>query len=482
MPVFDAKKNFLYIVNSIVSLGIMFGFGSIAPVPPLTEHGMALLGIFLGMFYGWLCIEIVWPSIVALLALSVVAGIPAVNVFHGSFGSPIVVMSFFIFIFCAVINHYGLSRYISLWLITRPFLKGRPWLFTLTFILSVMLLGGLTSSTPATLIGWGILYGICDICGYKKGDSYPTIMIIGLAFAGQFGMSLIPFKQAAVTVIGAFEVMAGHGIDYARYMMVSAICCVICACIFVALARWLFRVDVSRMAELNTQDLCQKDALLLNSRQKKLLFFLVLFMACLLTPHFLPADLAVTKLFRMIGNTGVCMLMVGLLCITRSEGEPLIDFNSMVATGVRWHVLFVLAAVMPLSAAMASPASGINPFILAKLEPLFGNSSPMFFAVCMAGCAITVTQFVNNGAVGMSLMPVIYSYCSAKGISPDLAIIMVVMSIHLALFMPSGSATAALLHGSDWVNSRTIWKTVPWNTVSAWLVIVGVSLITELFL
>ena len=40
------------------------------PVEPLTPLGMNLIGIFLGVLYGWVCIEIVWPSLAGLLALS----------------------------------------------------------------------------------------------------------------------------------------------------------------------------------------------------------------------------------------------------------------------------------------------------------------------------------------------------------------------------------------------------------------------------
>ena len=66
-------------------------------------------------------------------------------------------MMFFIFVFCATINHYGLSRFISLWFITRKFVAGRPWVFTFTFLASMFILGGLTSASPAAIIGWSIL-------------------------------------------------------------------------------------------------------------------------------------------------------------------------------------------------------------------------------------------------------------------------------------------------------------------------------------
>ena len=147
----------MYYVHSFLCLLIMFGFGQLPPVEPLTALGMRLIGIFLGLLYGWIFIDIVWPSMAGLLALMLVGGMKPVALLNRSFGDPIVVMMFFIFVFCATINHYGLSRFISLWFITRKFVAGRPWVFTFTFLASMFILGGLTSASPAAIIGWSIL-------------------------------------------------------------------------------------------------------------------------------------------------------------------------------------------------------------------------------------------------------------------------------------------------------------------------------------
>lgn len=61
-----------------------------------------------------------------LLALMLVGGMKPKQLLNSSFGDPIVQMMFFIFVFCATINHYGLSKFISLWFITRKFVLGKP--------------------------------------------------------------------------------------------------------------------------------------------------------------------------------------------------------------------------------------------------------------------------------------------------------------------------------------------------------------------
>ena len=108
-PEKKAPLSLAYYVHSLVCLCIMFGFGLLDPVEPLTPLGMRLVGVFLGVLYGWVFIEIVWPSLAGLLAMMLVGGMKPVTLLNNSFGHPIVQMMFFIFGFCATINQSPVS-------------------------------------------------------------------------------------------------------------------------------------------------------------------------------------------------------------------------------------------------------------------------------------------------------------------------------------------------------------------------------------
>ena len=103
-------KEIAYYAHSLISLLIMFGCGQLTPIPPLTPLGMNLIGIFLGVLYGWIFIDIIWPSMAGLLALMLIGGMKPNELFQTSFGDPLVMMMFFIFVFCATINSDGLSN------------------------------------------------------------------------------------------------------------------------------------------------------------------------------------------------------------------------------------------------------------------------------------------------------------------------------------------------------------------------------------
>ena len=75
-------KEIAYYAHSLISLLIMFGCGQLTPIPPLTPLGMNLIGIFLGVLYGWIFIDIIWPSMAGLLALMLIGGMKPNELFQ----------------------------------------------------------------------------------------------------------------------------------------------------------------------------------------------------------------------------------------------------------------------------------------------------------------------------------------------------------------------------------------------------------------
>lgn len=455
------KTEWLYWLHTAVFLMLMLGVSHMQAQPPLTPLGVKVLGIFLGVLYAWTFIGIIWPSMAGLLALMVLDVMKPAVLLSKSFGDPIVVMMLFIFIFCAAISHYGLSKFISLWFISRRFVRGKPWLFTFTFLATVMLLGGLTSGTPAVLLGWSLLYGVCELCGYKKGESYTTMMIFGVVFAAQFGMAIIPFKAAPLAIIGTYEKIAHIPISYAAYMAITLAGGLLLLLLFIVVGRAIFHPDVNKLRCLDVSKLDKENALCLSKVQKLVMFFLFALIGCMLAPSFLPTDFFFTRFIASIGYTGVCILIVMLMCCIRIDGAPLLPLKQMIDKGVAWEIIFLLAFVFALSVPMSDPASGITPFFMEALEPVFGQHSQVIFAVSLGAFGVVFTQFCNNVALGTALMPIIYTYCSANHFPPEVSIILVVLGVHLAFLTPAASSPAALLHGNDWCDTRSIWKITP---------------------
>ena len=57
------------IIHYLVVLVFCFLFRFIPPFAALTPYGMGILGAFLGAIYGWICIDMIFPSFMALVGI-----------------------------------------------------------------------------------------------------------------------------------------------------------------------------------------------------------------------------------------------------------------------------------------------------------------------------------------------------------------------------------------------------------------------------
>ena len=58
-----------YYLKSLIGLTFMFGFRYLPPIGPLTSLGMQVTGIFIGLIYLCCVVDIIWPSMIGLIAL-----------------------------------------------------------------------------------------------------------------------------------------------------------------------------------------------------------------------------------------------------------------------------------------------------------------------------------------------------------------------------------------------------------------------------
>ena len=73
------KKIDLKWLHTIIVFLLMFGFGQLPPIAPITELGMRVLGVFLGMLYGWSACSILWPSLLGMISLGMTGALPSIS-------------------------------------------------------------------------------------------------------------------------------------------------------------------------------------------------------------------------------------------------------------------------------------------------------------------------------------------------------------------------------------------------------------------
>ena len=185
------KSAVLPVIHTIIGLCIMFS-GHFLPCPSLvveateklqalnlpeapgggltlsvTRIGMIVSMTFFGVIYLWTFVNTLWPGLVGIIALifsgfvpNPQAPAPAANQIMAQFlGNPMVVMLFFLFMVAAAIVYCGLAGWLAHYLMTRDFVKGRPWVLTATILITTYLVAFLDQVSSMFLM-WPILYAI----------------------------------------------------------------------------------------------------------------------------------------------------------------------------------------------------------------------------------------------------------------------------------------------------------------------------------
>lgn len=452
-----AKKNFA-LLHLAIMLVIMFLIGSITPPEPITQMGMKVLGIFVGLIYGWSLVGLIIPSCLGLVMLAAATEIPIDTMFASGFGSNIVVLLIFMLIFVAAINDADIGKVIATWLLTRKITFGRPCVTSTAFFLAAFIVGAGVNSFGAIIICWGILYSLCGSVGYKKGDAWPAFMVFGITISAILGSGSFAFKAVPMVIIGVYESLTKSTISFLSYSIFFwALSFIIMAAILL-MGRFIFRVDTSLLKNVN-EDMFDKNVLKLSKFQKVNFIFFIVMIVLLMIPSLLPKTWAFSIILNKWGSAGIVIAVVMVMMCIRVDGKPLLDFTKHGRDGVLWDPIVLTAVALPLSNALMAEETGISAWLQVTLEPMLNGQPKLMFLFCAFGLALILTNFSNNGMVGLIFMPIILSFCGTFGLNPAAMAVILIFTVHVALITPASCPMAGLMFSNpEWIKPKDIYK------------------------
>lgn len=470
------SMNSRFYLHSAIMLSIMFGFGYIPPTEPLTVVGMKILGVFLGMLYGWSFVDLIWPSLLGMIALGLSGYSSMVAVFKGGFGDDIFVMLLFTLIYSAYLNRSGFNQYIAQWFVSRKMAVGRPWIFSLMIFLTSYILGSALSMTAAIIITWNIFYGICDTVGYKKGDKYPVYALVGIVVTTMLGYALFPFKPVQALLLAGIENICGATVDFFLYTAIMFVITGIALMGYLALGKFIFRPDVS----LLSTDKDHFQALRgqkMNPNQKIAAISFAAFLMMVLGPSILP-NFALMNLFKTLRITGsIILVLVILMFIKMKDGKSILDFNNAANDKMGWDVLILIAATMPTAGALAAPEAGIMDMLTHLLDPIFRDISPLLFGIIFVFFGALLTQIAHNLVLAALIPPIMCQFALPLGIDPATLGILVAFSLSVAIATPGASTPGALTYANrEWITAKQAYGYSAVAFLMTTLVVIGIGM------
>lgn len=452
-PAKKQGKN-LSMVHSIIGIGIMVLFFFLPPIDPITPVGMKCVGAFLGMIYLWSTVDTLWPSILGLVMLGI-SGYDAGGlngVFLNAIGNWTVLLILFAFILFGGVMETGATNYIAKWFLTKKIFKGRPFVFLAIFFACCGVMSSLVSPITALIILWPVTLGITSAIGLERCDKAWSWLYVGMFLVMTLMQPLLPFFGAQLVPISAFQGMTAAmgtpmSFPFGKYMIVCFTMTFLVMVVYLLIMK-LLRVDVSKLKAIDPDMIASSMSLPpMNKVQKIYLLLIPTYLAFVLVPGFLPSNPISTFLSSSLGTLGITVVFVVAFMLIKVDGKPLLDFKEMAYRQMNWGIFFMIASAVYAANTMSDASTGVTDFLIQVLNPILGGQSELGFVAIMYTVALIITNFANNAAMAVVLMPVVLSFSAQLGIHPLPVAMGVILMVFVAMLTPAASPHAGMMHG-----------------------------------
>ncbi|MDR3331606.1 MAG: SLC13 family permease, partial [Synergistaceae bacterium] len=446
-----------------IAIGLAFIiFGGFIPAPePLTPVGMRVVGTFIGTVFMLATIDVVWPSLLAIAALSFTPLFTTRSALAESFGNWVTVFVLLSFMMTHALNESGFTTRLTVWFMTKKFVNRSPWIFTISLWLLVMLVSLLLDPVPVVAFFLPVAYGIFKELGYEKGDGYPVMVIIGLAFSANIAFGMTPISHPiGIILMGMIESVTGSSISILSYMLFGIPTGFLIFVAMIAVLRLLFKPDMEKFKDFDINKVLEARHPM-DSREKltvAIFFAVVLFwlLPGLLT-IFAPSAEA-TKALNGAGPVIPVIFGVVLLCVVKTGGKPIFNFREA-SKSITWSVIYLIAGSMILAAALNMEDVGLNKFVTQKLMPLTESLPTIMVVFLIVAMTSVLTNFSasvpSSILIGGITLPLAHATASLS--APAMGVI-VAFSACLAFCVPSAFASIAIIYGVEWSDPKQILK------------------------
>ena len=438
---FQNKKLHCLII-AIIGFSLAFG---LQPNNGLTPDGVLTIAVVVTVLLLWITVNTTWSCLLLFALLIITEVMTPSAVWTGSMGhfAPILVLVFFILAQC--LNDTGAIDRVAAWFITRPFVKGRPYVFMTMFFFSNLFIGLFMQNLALTLIYINLTVKVCNRIGVPKGHSLYTCLILGILWVDSVVSIASPIAKTLPNImIGSLYTQLGITVTYAQWLMVGIPFSMVTLIFIVFACRFAVNPDTSALKNLDIDEFAKNAPPLTPQGKVALITMAVLMMFILLPDVFLTLGLFVpiATYFVYLSATVPAIIAVVFLCLFRIKGEPVMEF-AQAAKGVPINMVIFIAAVVLLGVPISYEGNGIIVWIGNNLQPLVAGLSYMQIIIVLITGALIVTNFISSAVtlvlffnVGVALLAGTGANMGAFGVTVAFAAAMSCLTPAASLTMP----------------------------------------------
>lgn len=471
----------------VVTFLLMFGFGHLPTFATLTPVGMKVLGVFLGVIYGYSTCEVIWPSLFAFVAFGITGYTSMNGAISSMMGNATVFQIITQYFAAGAIIIYGFGKWFVRWSLSKKIFQGKPLLYTWCFMFIFMWTSIVVSQIPMGLLLYAIWGDIADSCGYDKKSSFRYYGFGGILLSLMMGGAMIPFKSWMLGLATTWRDVTGGYINLGLMFIITAIASIIIITLYVFLGAKLFKVDFSTMQAFDVNKLGDESKTL-RPRTKRILLIFIATMLLTIYAGTFPTAPGANFLNNTLTAGGLFCLCSALLMVLPSgegDGKPCIVFSDIKHSdeAVSWPVILMCAVTIPVASALTNEATGVLPWLTSLVTPIFEGRSPLFIVIFTIIVMLFLTNVGSNIAFGSAMIPVISPFVIASGMNPVIAGAALIWIANMGLVLPGASAPSSIFHGrSEIPDAKQRYKAVILAAVLVLVVSIVVFALAQLLL
>lgn len=356
------------------------------PVPNgLSFSGLFVLVIFIGALFLWMTMGIDWPSLWVLLMLMLVPNLSVNEVLRSSFGNQTFAFLLFTFVLTYALSKTEFIKRVALKFVSMRYAQKSVWHLTLSFLVSVLVLGSVMSPTVLFFVMYPILEEIFRVINVDKGDGIGKMMIMGLVLVTSLSSGITPIAHVfPVLSMSAYTSVTGIAISYTSYMLFAIPFGILVFILMLSVLRLKYSKDIASFNNEISLNLDMPSV----TRQEHiivLVFSLVVFMW--VAPDLLSV-IPFMSYIKALGTSVPPLIGVVVLAIVTVDGLPLLNINEAMVKGVSWPALIMTAATLALGSAMTHPDIGLVSFITSSMSFVQGLSNVLLIVIFVAWASI----------------------------------------------------------------------------------------------
>ena len=430
----------------------------IPPVAPITAEGMHLIGVFVAAIYGWTVTTEIWPSLTTLVLIPFTGMADLATTISYAWGNDTILFIILMFVLVAFLEETGSTSYIAAFLLTRNFLKGHPWRLIFMIFVVAWALSSFCNNVAGMLITWGFIYKICGLLDYKPFDKFSTLLVFGVGVMGALSLSALPWHGNALVILNSYMASSGDIINYAHYLAYSIPFGFFSILGYMALCKFVFKMDVSRLQNLDTNVFNAKDLELTASRKMALSGLAVLILGILI-PNLMPQTSSVYAVSAKLGLSLKAVIVIIVLSLMRVEGKPVFQFGKLAAKGIPWGMVLMMMAIFCFVNLLGNPTAGISAFLGKVFTPMFQGVSPVVFFLLILVITIFLTNFMINMVVAVIMIAATVPVAATLGIGSQQVVYLITVACTIAFMLPPASAASCVLFANtEWVRAKDVYK------------------------